>query len=155
MTRFLFVALVALTACRSAPKTLVGLPVQLRPENDATTGTLAVHLTGIPSVQGTVFIELYDRDTYFDYSRVPNEQVVTVTANEMTVTLEHVPAGRYIVVGSHDANGNNELDTGFLGIPTETYGFSRGARGAFGPPDFEAGAFDFDGTTATVDVLLR
>ena len=99
--------------------------------------------------------ELYDRDSYFDFSRVPNEQVVPVTATGMTVTLQHVPAGRYIVVGSHDANGNNELDTGLFGIPLEAYGFSRAARGAFGPPDFEAGAFDFDGSTATVEVVLR
>ena len=158
MTRFLFAGLVAslvLSGCQSAPRTLLGLPLQLRPENEGTTGTLAVHLSGIPSVQGSLFIELYDRDTYFDFSRVQNEQVVPVTATDMTVTLQHVPAGRYVAVGSHDANGNNQLDTGIFGIPIEAYGFSRSARGALGPPDFEAGAFDFDGTAATVEVVLR
>jgi uncharacterized protein (DUF2141 family) len=148
-------ALLSLTSCRSAPKTLTEVPLQLRPENAQTPGTLAIHVTGIPSVRGQLFIELYDQQTYFNFDQVLNEQVVPVTATEMTVTLEHVPPGRYIAVGSHDANGNDELDTGFFGIPLEAYGFSRDARGLFGPPDFSAGAFDFDGTAATVDVVLR
>ena len=158
MVRFIFIALVALvvgSACRSAPKTRDGLAPQLRPENAGVTGTLAVHVLGIPSVKGQLFVELYDQATYFNYDQVLNEQIVPVTATEMTVTLEHVPAGRYMAVVSHDANGNNELDTGLFGIPLEAYGFSRDARGALGPPDFKAGAFDFDGVASAVDITVR
>jgi uncharacterized protein (DUF2141 family) len=159
MTRHFFafalLSLSVLASCRGAVKTRTGLPAQLQPVNAASTGTLEVHLTGIPAVRGQLFVELYDQATYFDYAQVLNERIVPVTATEMTVTLEHVAAGRYIAVGSHDANGNNELDTGLFGIPLEVYGFSRDARGALGPPDFSAGAFDFDGTTARVDVPLR
>jgi len=114
-----------------------------------------VRVLGIPLVKGQLFVELYDRATYFNYDQVLNEQIVPVTGTEMTVTLEHVPAGRYMAVASHDANGNNELDTGLFGIPLEAYGFSRDARGALGPPGFEAGAFDFGGGAETVDVTVR
>lgn len=155
MSRPALVLCLALCACAAAPHARTGLPLQLRPENASVTGALEVHVTGIPSVQGQLYVELYDRSTYFDYQQVLNEQIVPVTGREQRVTLEHVPAGHYLAVASHDANGNDTLDTGLFGIPLEAYGFSRGARGALGPPEFEAGAFDFDGTRAVVEVDLR
>ena len=43
-----------------------------------------------------------------------------------------LPAGRFAVAVFHDENDNGEIDTDFLGIPKEGYGFSRGATGMFG-----------------------
>ena len=40
----------------------------------------------------------------------------------------------------HDANGDGELNANFVGMPTEGYGFSNGARGFMGPPAFGAAA---------------
>jgi uncharacterized protein (DUF2141 family) len=34
------------------------------------------------------------------------------------------------------------LDTNFLGIPKEQFGFSNDARGTLGPPDFESASFE-------------
>lgn len=121
----------------------------------AVPGVLAVSVTGIPRVEGQLFVELYDRATYFHYDQVLDERVVPVTGVEMLVELEHVPPGRYIVAVSHDANSNRIMDTGWFGIPTEAYGFSRGARGTFGPPGFEDGAFDFAGGRMPVPVAVR
>jgi uncharacterized protein (DUF2141 family) len=148
--------LVSLLACvpPTVPLARVGPPPQLRPESASIQGSLAVEVTGIPSLQGQLFVELYDRRTYFHYAEVLNEQLVPVTATTMVVTLQHVPPGRYLVAVSHDANSNHLLDTGLFGVPTEAYGFSRGARGTFGPPAFEEGAFDFPGE-APVRVTLR
>lgn len=142
-------------ASPSKPPTRTGLPPHQRPEAAGVPGTLRVTVTGIPSVEGQLFVELYDQATYFHYDRVLNEQIVPVTGREMTVSLEHVPPGRYLVAVSHDANANHAMDTGWLGIPKEAYGFSRGARGSFGPPDFASGAFDFDGSRLELTVAVR
>ena len=40
----------------------------------------------------------------------------------------------------HDENGNGELDTNLVGIPSEGYGFANDPVIRFGPPDFEAAA---------------
>ena len=40
-----------------------------------------------------------------------------------------LPPGDYAVAAFHDADGNGELGTNILGIPTEGYGFSNGAPG--------------------------
>jgi uncharacterized protein (DUF2141 family) len=136
------------SACSSSPPTprsAAFVPRYASSEFAAETGRIEVRVTGIPSVEGQLFVELYDRETYFHYDRVLAEAIVPVTARELVVFLEHVPPGRYIVAVSHDANANGAMDTGLFGIPKEAYGFSRGARGTFGPPGFESGAFDFRG----------
>jgi uncharacterized protein (DUF2141 family) len=50
--------------------------------------------------------------------------------------------GVYAVSTFHDENSNAKLDTNFLGIPKENYGFSNNASQPFGPPSFEEAAFE-------------
>lgn len=56
-----------------------------------------------------------------------------------------VPAGTFGISAFHDENVNGKLDTNFLGMPTEDYCASRGARGSFGPPSFEDAKFSYRG----------
>ena len=37
----------------------------------------------------------------------------------------------------HDQNNNGILDSNFLGIPKEAFGFSNDARGIVGAPDYD------------------
>ena len=46
--------------------------------------------------------------------------------------------------GYNDENSNNRLDTNFIGIPKESYGFSNNKLGMFGPPDYDEVKFDFN-----------
>jgi uncharacterized protein (DUF2141 family) len=139
--------------CGSAvPAVRAGVPPQNTPAFAHYQGTIDVVVKGIPEKRGKLYVELYDRASYFRYEQVLNERIVPVTGATVKVRLEHVPPGRYAVAVSQDANENRALDTGWFGVPTEAYGFSRDARGTFGPPDFEEAAFDFDGKTASLTV---
>ena len=53
------------------------------------------------------------------------------------------PPGTYAVKLHIDENENGELDTNFLGIPKEQFGFSNNAK-ALGIPKFEAASFVVD-----------
>lgn len=66
-----------------------------------------------------------------------------------------VPPGRYAVRLYLDRNGNDRLDTGLMGIPSEPYGFSRDAAPSFGPPAFDAAAVDIGAAGAALTVRLR
>lgn len=44
---------------------------------------------------------------------------------------------KFAIAAFHDENGDEELSTNPLGIPTERYGFSNNARGTLGPPTYE------------------
>jgi uncharacterized protein (DUF2141 family) len=47
----------------------------------------------------------------------------------------------------HDADGDGELDSNFLGLPREPVGASNNATGRFGPPSFDDAAFDYRSAT--------
>ena len=63
------------------------------------------------------------------------------TGDGITFYFSNLPPGEYAVSAFADINGNARLDSNFLGIPTEPYGFSRDARGFMGPPGFTEAAF--------------
>ena len=54
-----------------------------------------------------------------------------------------IPTGTYAIGVYVDENENEKLDTNFLGIPKEQYGFSHNSK-AFGIPKFEAASFLID-----------
>lgn len=55
--------------------------------------------------------------------------------------------GTYMVAFYIDKNDNEKLDTNFLGVPKEQFGFSNDVMGRFGPPSFEAASFNHENET--------
>jgi uncharacterized protein (DUF2141 family) len=45
----------------------------------------------------------------------------------------------------HAEHNEMQLATGMFGKPQQGYGFSNNAAGSFGPPNFSAAAFRYDG----------
>lgn len=58
-----------------------------------------------------------------------------ISINKFPYSLD-LPEGDYAVSLFHDENGNKKLDTNFLNIPKEAFGFSNDALGIMGPPSF-------------------
>lgn len=65
----------------------------------------------------------------------------------------HAP-GDYALAVIYDENMDGELDRNGLGVPTERYGFSNGARARFGPPDWSDATFTVseDGAQLTINL---
>ncbi len=68
-------------------------------------------------------------------------RVLGVSGSKMEVTIPGIPEGEYAVKIIHDENSNGKLDTNFLGIPREGFGFSNNAKPGMGPPAFEKSKF--------------
>jgi len=68
--------------------------------------------------------------------------------------FEELPFGEYAIKLFHDENMNGELDSNFLGIPTEDYGFSNNVRGTFGPADYDDAKFLFEQTEMTMNISV-
>ena len=60
-------------------------------------------------------------------------------------TIDKLQEGKYSFRLFHDENNNGKLDTNWIGIPTEGYGFSNNAKSSFGPPAFKKTIFDLKG----------
>jgi uncharacterized protein (DUF2141 family) len=65
-----------------------------------------------------------------------------------------VPEGDYAVVVVHDANDNEQLDTGLLGFNSEAYGYSNNVHPWFGRPSFEDVKFSAGAEEVVVEIDL-
>lgn len=82
-------------------------------------------------------------------------RTLSVRAADGRVAFPDLPPGRYAAMFFHDVNGDGKLNTLPIGLPVEPYGFSRNARGRFGPPAWRAAAFDHAGGPVTQSIRLH
>lgn len=107
---------------------------------------LSIKITGVPSDKGKLLVGVYNKKEGFrDEKYTYKNLTVNAVKGTMTVYIPDLPNGNYAIAVFHDANENGKLDKNFLGIPTEKYGFSNDAMGAFGPPNFEDCIVKIDG----------
>jgi uncharacterized protein (DUF2141 family) len=105
---------------------------------------------------GRIAVAVYRDAEAFRRSEGPvASRMVARTGAVTTVVFGDLPPGRYAVAAYHDTDGNGDLTLWPIGLPKEAYGFSRDARGRFGPPRFDAAAFDLPATGARQAFSLR
>jgi uncharacterized protein (DUF2141 family) len=111
-------------------------------------GKVEVTVKNIQEIKGTIRMAVYSGEGNFMQKELTSKDV-KVTRKEIIVVFENVNDGEYAISTYHDVDNNNELNTGFMGIPKEPYGFSNDARGTFGPPTYEKAKFNVTGDTKT------
>ncbi len=105
--------------------------------------TLTVEVSNIENNQGQIFIGLYNQaDGFSKMDKIYKKGLLSVLdKNTLHYTFTNVPDGDYAVSLFHDENSNNELDTNFIGIPKEGYGFSNNMHPRFRPATFDEAKF--------------
>ncbi|MEM6531966.1 MAG: DUF2141 domain-containing protein [Myxococcota bacterium] len=93
--------------------------------------------------RGAVYCSLFNRSEGFpgDEKKAMATRRVKPTKGKALCIFKSVPPGTYAAAAYHDENSNGELDTNWVGIPSEGIGASNGATGTLGPPKFEDAAF--------------
>jgi uncharacterized protein (DUF2141 family) len=114
--------------------------------NPFKTNTITVTIENVNSSDGIVAAALYkDEDEFPGGEMFMGESKSLRSSGSIEITFENVPDGDYAIAIFHDANENEDIDMNDQGIPTEGFGFSNGAMGEMGPPDFDQAAFTVDG----------
>jgi uncharacterized protein (DUF2141 family) len=142
---------VVLSACASAPP---GTP-EPRPAGH---GRIEVTMTGFKNQEGNARVAVF-----LDAGGWPDEEssvfataVVPISDGQALAFFEEVPAGPFAVSVFHDKDGNGELDSDTLGIPSEDYGFSRDARNMFGAPSFKEARIELAaGETKQITIRVK
>ena len=123
----------------------------------AWSGELTIKVANIKH-EGVLYAAVYDDKEVFESDKGDNSQqrpgivgglVKKVTVGEAEGTIE-LEAGTYSIGFFIDKNDNEKLDTNFLGVPKEQFGFSNDAMGRFGPPSFEAASFTLEEETILI-----
>jgi len=105
-----------------------------------------ITVKNLQEIKGTVRMAVYSGEGSFMKNSLTSKEV-KVTAREVTIIFENVKPGEYAISTYHDIDDNKELNTGFMGIPKEPYGFSNDARGTFGPPSYKEAKFKVEGNS--------
>lgn len=106
------------------------------------TYTVAITVKGLENTTGDVIVSLYNRSDGFPREIKKSIQARKIPASSTSIVAKFtVPTGIYAVSVVHDENRNGDMDTNFLGIPTEGYCFSNNATGFMSPPSFTSACF--------------
>ncbi len=141
----------------SSPKHTANTPATLPSVTPITEpAVLQVRVDGITSTTGDLIVYVYDAQE--GYLKDNRHIVAEMTLSTFTLNPAcrfSLPPGRYAVVAIHDLNKNGDLDTNILGIPTEPWGVSQGARPRFRAPTFEESVVNCPPGTTEVPVSVR
>ena len=105
--------------------------------HSSTSYDLTINVKGFPSSKGEAYIAIYRAtDDFPVFGKQYKGKTTTISGNVSQVVFCNIPSGTYAVAVYHDKNNNKILDKNYLGIPTESYGFSNNARRIFSAPCF-------------------
>jgi len=148
-----------------APRAFLALFLVLAAAARARAGELVVRIHVLEAAQGQVLVQLYSEAERFTFPYSDRgvaaelrlkAHALDAPATDASIGFANLAPGRYAIVVVDDANGNGDIDRNLLGIPTEAYGFSNGARPTLRPPTFDEAAISVapSGTTLA-DITVR
>lgn len=123
------------------------------PRAGPVSGTVEIRFTG-GQRGGPVLVQLSSETEFMRPSRFQSRVDVRPDGTAR-VSFEDVPPGRYAISAFQDVNRDGRLTFGPpWGAPVEPWGYSRGARGVMGPPNFDDAAVRIGPEGAVISVAL-
>lgn len=123
--------------------------------NAAPNSRLTVEIGGLRNQNGTLCLSLFSSEQGFPNQSDRALASRCIQAGETSATFDQLAPGRYAVAVIHDANNDGKLNTGFLGIPEEGFGFSRNPRIGTRAPSFRDTAFPVSGESTQIQISLK
>jgi len=114
-----------------------------------------LELRDIKQFKGSIMVGVFKSERDFKDHKQYKRFIRKATSHTMKVKINDLEPGWYMVAVFQDENENGELDSSFLGPPTEPYGFSNNARGLLGAPSFEKAKFYYKGGELSLTIQLR
>ena len=112
-------------------------------------GELQITVRGIESTAGQLMIAVVNSEAAFNgESPAVLSLLIAPKTGTLTFGTDALPDGDYGIRVMHDENGNGDMDSNMVGMPTEPWGFSNNAMGNFGPPGWSDIRFSLAGATA-------
>lgn len=101
--------------------------------------SLTIQIIDLRSSNGQIHLELSNEREVKMVGLTKN-----ISNNQCIIVIENLKQGRYAFKFFHDENKNQKLDTNWMGIPKEGFGFSNNPAMTFGPPSFDKTIFELN-----------
>jgi uncharacterized protein (DUF2141 family) len=119
-------------------------------------GKVTANMTNFRSDKGVCRVCVFSSAENYKSNKALQCVSVPVKSKKAQAVFSSIPAGNYAVFVFHDVNGNNKMDTNFMGIPSEGYGASRNNLPFASAPSFNANRFLLeDKGTVLLQIRLR
>lgn len=122
------------------------------------TAHLEVVVPQMRNAQGALGCQLFSSPDGFPKKgeRALQAVMAPISDGQARCRFQPVPAGTYAVSVVHDENGNQKLDSNFMGVPSEGYGVSNNKTYAMSEPRWDESRFDLGpGETRQITIRLR
>ena len=120
----------------------------------ASAGEVIVTIEDIRSVDGMLYGQVVRGEPGFAEEDAPVFSFTMEPAMPSTSFSVALSPGSYAIRVFHDLDGDGELGTTLLGIPSEPWATSNNAVGSFGPPKWNAVRFDVGDDSETQSINL-
>ncbi len=116
-----------------------------------------ITITDIKPTKGKIYLAWYKTSqSFMDESKISYSKIVDLAGKpSQLVALTSIPKGDYAIAVFIDENGNGKLDTNFLGIPKEYYGFSNNVKHLTRAPSFEETKFSLLDPNQTLKISVK
>ncbi len=136
-------------------RTLQSIAIGLLVCSTAQAADLTVTVTDIRTMQGSLGLSLVDSEAAWSgEAKAVKRQLQPVQGTEIVFRFTDLPPGDYAASVMHDENGNGKLDSNFMGMPTEGYGFSNNPK-VLRKPTFEEARFKLGAKSYAIIIRLR
>jgi uncharacterized protein (DUF2141 family) len=133
------------------------LPAMVLAQSSSCPG-IHINILDIRNSRGTLACALFQSSAGFpkEYLRhATSVMAVEIRDTQAGCEFVGIPPGTYALAVVHDENRNGKLDTNWLGVPTEGYGFSSDAKATLRAPSFSAASFRYDGGILDLTISLH
>lgn len=135
---------------------LAALTLTLAAPFAAQAGTLTLNVSGIRNADGIIRCGLFASAAGFrEPGREISEATGKINAGRASCAFKAVPDGTYAVAVFHAERGERKMDIGLFGKPKHGVGFSRNPSITFGPPNFDAAAFNVGAAPVSMSIGLN
>jgi uncharacterized protein (DUF2141 family) len=120
--------------------------------------SINVKIQNINNSKGVIACAIFESAEGFPdkFLKFASKVMITqIQGKDGSFEFSDIKPGKYAIAVIHDENYNGELDTNFLGIPTEGYGFSSGAKVTMSAPSFSDAEFSYDGGNLQMSISLN
>jgi len=123
-------------------------------QNKNEVSRLTIEISGFESDEGQAIITIFDSEK--GWLKDPVKRLFQkIKSNKCVVEIDSLKFGTYGVTVIHDDNFNSKMDTNFLGIPSEDYGFSNDAEPSFGPAKWEDAKFEINNQQTNIKIKIQ
>lgn len=116
---------------------------------------LTVTVAGLKETGGILSVSLFNTEASWNEDGTMGvRQRLDVDEKTEVVVFDDLVPGTYAIRLMHDENGNGKLDTNWLGIPNEGWGFSNNPR-TRGPAKWSQAAFELGDENMEITIKVQ